>query len=55
LAPSLRRQILEVPWRRIKGVVRGEFLDSLGSIDELRERRRCLEVRDTLRFHNILD
>jgi hypothetical protein len=44
---------------------RRKFIDSLGSVDELKERRRCLpdyakapsdkEVWDSLSVHNVLD
>jgi len=52
--PSQRKRVLEVIRRRLKGVVRGEFIDSLHGIDELRNRWRSLEFGDTLSLHDVL-
>jgi hypothetical protein len=49
--PSQRKRVLEVISRRLEGVVRGDFIDSLFGIDERRDTGRCLEVRDTLSLH----
>lgn len=46
---------LEVIRRRLEGVVGGEFIDSLLSIDELRDRRRRLKIGYPLSLHDVLD
>ena len=53
--PSQRKRVLEVIRRRLKGVVRGYFIDSLLSIDELGNWRGSLKVRDALSLHDVLD
>jgi len=53
--PSQRKRALEVIRSRLEGVARGEFIDSLHGIDELRNRWRSLKVGDTLSLHDILD
>ena len=40
---------------RLEGVVGWEFIDSFGSVDELRDGRRCSKVSDPLRRHDLLD
>jgi hypothetical protein len=50
-----RKRVLEFISRRLEGVVGGEFIDSLHSIDELRNRWRCLKVGDTLCLHDVFD
>jgi hypothetical protein len=50
-----RKRVLEVISRRLKGVLAGEFIDSLYGIDELRNRRRSLKVGDTLSLHDVFD
>lgn len=52
---SSRKRGLEVIRGRLKRVVRGKFIDSLSGVDELRDRRRRLEVRDALRLHDVFD
>ena len=41
--------------RRLKGVVGGEFIDSVGCFDQLGDRWRSLKVGDTLSLHYVLD
>ena len=53
--PEQKKRFLEVSRRRLKRVTGGEFIDSLHGIDEPRNRWRCLEVRDTLSLHDVLD
>ena len=53
--PSARKRSLEVVRSRLKGVVGGKFIDSLCSVDELWDWRRCLEVRDSLSLHDVPD
>ena len=52
-APSLWKRNLEVIRCGLKGVVRGEFVDSLGRIDELGDRWRFSKVSDSVRFHDV--
>jgi hypothetical protein len=54
-APSQRNRILKVIRRRLEGVVGWEFIDSLGSVDELRDGRLSSKVSDPLRRHDLLD
>jgi hypothetical protein len=53
--PSQRKRALEVIRSRLEGVARGEFIDSLHGIDELRNSWRSLKVGDTLSLHDILE
>ena len=53
--PSQRKRALEVISRRLEGVVRGEFIDSLYGIDELRNRRRSLKIQYALSLHDVFD
>lgn len=53
--PSPRKRSLEVMRSRLEGVVGWEFIDSFGSVDELRDGRRCSKVSDPLRRHDLLD
>ena len=53
--PSQRKRALEVISRRLEGIVRGEFIDSLHGIDELRNRWWSLKVRYALSLHDVLD
>ena len=53
--PVTEKAGLKVIRRRLEGVVRRKFIDSLCGVDELRDRRRSLKVRDTLSLHDVLD
>ena len=53
--PPQRMRVLEVIRRRLKGVLGGEFIDSLHSIDERRNRWGSLKVRDPLSLQDALD
>lgn len=53
--PSRRKRALEVIGRRLERVIQGDFIDSLGGIDEPWNGRRSLKVRDALSFHDVLD
>ena len=53
--PVTEKAGLEVIRRWLEGVVRGEFIDSLYGVDELRDRWRCSKVSDPLRLHDVLD
>ncbi len=52
---SQRNRSLEVIRRGLQGVVGGDFIDSLCSVDERWDRRRSLKVRDALSLHDVLD
>jgi len=53
--PSSWKRSLEVIRRWLKRVVGGKFIESLSGVDELRNVRWRLEVRDTLGSHDALD
>lgn len=51
--PSRGKRGLEVVWRRAERMIRGQFIYSLCSVDELREWGRRPEVSDPVNFHDI--